>query len=428
MQATTNGKPKRRNRGLTDTEIRKAKATDKAVKMSDGGGLYIQVNPTGSKLWRLAYRYNNAQRTDALGEYPYVSLVDARNKREEIKTILARGGDPRGSKAKGEEGQEVATFEAVARQWHETVKSRWKNDKTANEALRLLQENVFPTLGGRPMSEIRPRDLRTCLEEIAEQDHSPIRTMRDTGRYCSNVFDFAIGLELAEFNPWPSIRNTLKPTPRKKEMKRLPQEELGEFMLDLENYGTKRSKRHRIALAFELLIHTMLRRQEVLGACWSEFEDLEGDSPMWRLPDWRMKMGREHLVPLSPQAVAIILKLRELCPEDSEFVFPDQTKAGIVCKNVLRDVLVNLGYKDRADVHGFRGVASTILNEQGQFNGDWIERQLAHMEGNATRAAYNKAEWMPQRRKMLTWWSNYLEDAKAEKKTKLGILFRACFG
>ena len=410
---------------LTDTKIRNAKPGDKPQRISDGGGLYLQINPNGSKLWRMNYRFGEKQKTLAFGKYPQISLVEARNARENAKKLLAAGEDPSAERKAEKTKAKLArgnTFEVVAGRWFEEHKEKWRRKKTQDEAFSVLKRYIFPKIGDKPIAEIEPPTLLTAIREIQDLPHKPIRTARDAGLYSSQVFRFAIAEGIVNRDPYQDIKGALRKAPPKQNHKALPTKDLPGFFHELAVYRAKRPDRERITLAFELLIHTLLRRQEVLGARWSEFEDLEGDAPLWRIPEERMKNGREHTVPLSPQVLAIIRRLRELCADDSEFVFPDKTRNGIVCLNILRDLLVIFDMKDKADVHGFRITASTVLNEQSQFDGDWIERALSHVDGNGVRATYNKAQYLSQRREMLCWWSDYLDKSKTEGQELFALI------
>jgi integrase len=388
---------------LNDTVCRNTKPTDKPVKLSDGGGLHLLINPTGGKLWRMAYRFHGKQKTLAFGTYPAVSLKDARSRRDDAKVLLAKGIDPGEQKKVDKRQARVQasnTFEIIAREWFDARKAGW-TPAYSTRIWRRLEADIFSVIGARPVQDIEPPELLDAIRAVEKRDAIVLakRLLQVTGQ----IFRFAVASGRAKRDPSQDLRGALKTAAPQKHRAALRASELPEFMQALENYEGDRST----VLALQLIMHTFLRTSEVRFGKWSEIEELDGVKPLWRIPAERMKARSEHLIPLTKQAVAILKGLKTLSGK-SENILPAATKEGVISQNTLIYALYRLGYHSRATVHGFRGTASTILNEHG-FNRDWIERQLAHAERNDVRAAYNSAEWLPDRRNMLIWWSDYLE-------------------
>lgn len=382
---------------------RNVKPTEKPLKISYGGGLFLLVEPRGSKLWRLAYRFNGKQKTLSLGTYPAVSLKDARDHRSRAKELLARGIDP-GEHKKQEKRKKLLeaenTFESVARDWFDARKSGW-TPGYSDRILRRLEADIFKVIGRRPINEIEPPELLDAIRQIEKRN--AIVLARRLLQVCGQVFRYAVASGIAIRDPSQDIRGALRSAGPKMRRTALKEADLPEFLCALEGYQGDRTT----VLALKLVLHTFLRTSEIRFGAWSEFEALGSESALWRIPAERMKARSEHLVPLTPQVQQVLGELRRLTG-NSPYILPAKTKSGVISQNTLIYALYRMGYHSRATVHGFRGTASTILNEHG-FNRDWIERQLAHAERDGVRAAYNSAEWLPDRRKMLLWWSAHLD-------------------
>ncbi|MCO5153917.1 MULTISPECIES: tyrosine-type recombinase/integrase [unclassified Shinella] len=388
---------------LTDVFCRNVKPSEKPQKISDGGGLFLLVEPRGSKLWRLAYRFNAKQKTLSLGIYPAVSLKDARDHRDRAKELLARGIDPGEHKKQEKRKKRLEagnTFETVAREWFDAQKSGW-TPGYADRILRRLEADIFKLIGRRPINEIEPPELLDAIRQIERRN--AIVLARRLLQVCGQVFRYAVASGLAKRDPSQDIRGALRSAGPKKHRTALKEAELPEYLAALDAYEGDR----RTVLALKLVLHTFLRTSEIRFGAWSEFEALGSERALWRIPAERMKARSEHLVPLTSQVESILEELKRLSG-NSPYILPAKTKEGVISQNTLIYALYRMGYHSRATVHGFRGTASTILNENG-FNRDWIERQLAHAERDGVRAAYNSAEWLPDRRKMLLWWSDHLE-------------------
>jgi len=390
---------------LSDVAIRNAKCVEKPRKISDGGGLFLLVQTSGGKLWRLAYRFQGKQKTLALGAYPAVGLKDARIAKDNAKTLLARGIDPGEQKKKDRRQARIEagnSFELVAGEWFEARRDGWTSGY-ADRIWRRIQADIFPKIGGRPIHLIEPPELLDAIRLVEKR--GAVVLAKRLLQICGQVFRYAVADGRTVRDPSQDLRGALRTRSAQKHRSALKADELSEFLGKVQVYDGDRSTK----LALLLTVHTFLRTSEIRFGKWSEIERLDGENPLWRIPAGRMKARSEHLVPLSVQAVQILQDLK-LTAGRSEMMLPAPTKSGVISENTLLYALYRMGYHSRATVHGFRSTASTILNESG-FNRDWIERQLAHTERNGVRAAYNAAEWLKDRRTMLQWWSDYLDEA-----------------
>lgn len=370
---------------LTDAQCRHARPRERAYKISDGEGLYLFVQPGGSKLWRLAYRHAGKQKTLAFGIYPYVTLTDARKKRTDAKTALAAGRDPASKDAPAE------TFRALATRWYAAKAETWAESNSSRVWSR-IERDLLPPLGDRPVPGIEPADLLAALRKVEER--GAIEVAKRLKQAASGMFKLAIAEGAIKVNPAADIGDGLKPSPRPKHRATLKPTQAQQLARDIGAYTGDPVT--RLALLFAL--HTFVRTNELRMAVWSE---IEGDT--WRIPPERMKMGREHLVPLTPATLALLDELRPL--REGDWIFPGLR--GPLSQNTMIFALYRLGLTGRQTVHGFRRLASTTLHEAG-FDSAHVERQLAHVDQNEIRGIYNAAEWMPARRKMMEWWSRFL--------------------
>ncbi len=393
---------------LSDARIRNAKPRTKPYKISDGDGLFLLVTSSGSKYWRFKYRYADKEKLLSLGVYPEISLSDARERRAQARKVLAAGSDP--SDARKEAKRLVVlksenAFEVIAREWHENRRHKWV-PKYAGDVIRRMEADVFPKLGSRPIDDISASELLTVLRNV--ESRGALDLTHRLLQSCGQVFAYALITERATRNPAAELRGALK-APIKTNYSYLRAADLPEFLAKLNEYdGNLQTK-----LAIQFLLLTFVRTGELRGAQWAEF-DL--DKAEWRIPAARMKMRDDHIVPLSRQAIRILSELKALTGQ-WQFVFPNQHKpSGCMSENTILFALYRMGYHSKATGHGFRATASTILNEHG-YMPDVIERQLAHCERNKVRAAYNHAQYLPERRKMMQWWADYL-DGVARKPQK----------
>jgi len=391
---------------LSDAKARNAKPRAKPYKISDGDGMFLLVTPSGSKYWRLKYFFAGKEKLLALGVYPEVGLGDARERRAQARKVIAAGNDPGEVKKEAKRQallQSENSFEVIAREWYEKRQHQWVPNY-ANKMLARLETHIFPKLGHRPITAIFAPDILSMLRVI--ENKGTLETAQIIKQMCGQIFMYAIATGRAERNPVPDLRGALK-TPVVKHHAHLKAGELPEFLRKLETYhGNLLTK---FALRFLLL--TFVRTTELRAAEWLE---IDWEKAEWRIPAERMKMKDPHIVPLSNQAIAVLREL-QTHTGNRQHLFPNQHNM-ITCMsaNTMIYALYRMGYHSRATGHGFRATASTILNENG-FMPDVIERQLAHSERNHVRAAYNHAQYLPERRKMMQWWADYLDDA-AQKK------------
>jgi integrase len=389
---------------LTDTHIRHSKPAAKPFKLTDGGGMYLLVTPDGARYWRMDYRFGRKRRTLALGVYPTVTLAGARERREEARRLLAKAIDPSAAKKAGQRAALIAnenTFEAIAREW---ISRQHKRLALKYSALLLarLEADIFPHIGTRPIAEVNAPELLEVLRRVEKR--GVIETARRLRQICGQVFRYAIATGRGNNDPTTALRGALGAPGKPRRHAAMPLKELPEFLSSLKAYdGDLRTR-----LALRLMVLTFVRTTELRAARWREFENLDENNALWRIPSERMKMQREHIVPLAPQALAVLRELRALPgSESSTYLFPSPSREGHMSNNTMLYAMYRMGYHGRATVHGFRAMASTALNEMG-FRADVIERQLAHEEQNAVRAAYNRAEYLAERRTMMERWADYL--------------------
>lgn len=392
---------------LTDAKLRALKPAAKPYKVADSEGLHVLVTTGGSVLWRLAYRFGGKQKLLALGQYPYVPLIDARSARQDAKRLLREGRDPSHERKMEKRRQRVAaghTFQTVADEWFELRKDMWV--KSYADRLRSrLDADLLPELGRRPIAEIEPIEVLDVIRKVEKRD--AVEMAKRIMQMASAIFRYGVATSRCPRDPTFDLRGALRPAKEVKSRSALQASELPDFLQRMSAYEGDDLTR----LALELVVLTFVRTAELRFATWAEFEGLEGPEPLWRIPAERMKMRRPHLVPLAPQAVAVLTKLRMLNLRHDQ-VFPAPTRSKVISENTMLYALYRMGYHGRATVHGFRKTASTVLNEQN-YNRDWIEMQLAHSEGSV-RSVYNAAEWLPGRREMMCWWADYLDRRRAE--------------
>ena len=384
---------------LNARQVDAAKPREKAYKLADGAGLYLEVVPSGSRYWRMKYRFNGKEKRMAFGVYPAVSLAQARALRDDAKKKLAEGIDP--SLAKKEEKlvrdvQLNNTFQAVALEWHGTKVSRWSEGYAA-DIIEAFNKDIFPYIGQQPVNEIKPLVLLNVLRRI--ESRGATEKAKKVRQRCSEVFRYAIVTGRAEYNPAADLTSAMSGH-ESKHYPFLTVEELPDFFKALAGYTGS----PLVVLAARLLILTGVRTGELRGAFWSEF-DLE--KAVWEIPAERMKMKRPHLVPLSTQALEIVQQLKVMSGQ-YPLVFPGRNDPRKTMSEAsINQVFKRIGYTGRVTGHGFRHTMSTILHEEG-FNTAWIETQLAHVDKNAIRGTYNHALYLEGRREMMQWYADYI--------------------
>jgi integrase len=388
---------------LTDTGIKKAKPGEKPIKLFDGDGLFLHVMPTGSKIWRLAYRVDGKQKMITFGKYPEVSLAQAREKGLEARKQLAAQVDPVADRRATKQAKAVASknnFEAVAREWWAHWKHARTSDHHVDQTLRRLEADVFPAIGTRPIAEIEAPELVAMAKEIEKRGAGELA--KRSLQTCGMIFRYAIANGKASRNPAIDIRPSDVLKARKVEnYARVGAGELPQLLRKIEAYQGRPTTR----LALKLMALTFVRTSELIEARWAEF-DL--DAARWDIPAERMKMRQPHIVPLSPQAVDILRTLHTISG-GRELLFPgERDHSKPMSNNTLLKALDIMGYKYTMTGHGFRGVASTVLHEH-EFDHAHIEAQLAHATRSSTSAAYNHAIYLKQRSEMMAWWGNYIE-------------------
>ncbi|MDE1491645.1 tyrosine-type recombinase/integrase [Xenorhabdus bovienii] len=385
---------------LTDIKVKTAKPMDKAYKLTDGGGMYLLVKPNGSKYWRLKYRFVGKEKMLSIGVYPDVSLADARQKRDDARKILAAGGDPGEVKKADKLAQKLSTentFEAIAREWHKQKADRWSL-RYRDEIIDTFEKDIFPYLGRRPITEIKPMELLETLRRLEKR--GALEKMRKVRQRCGEVFRYAIVTGRAEYNPAPDLATALA-TPKKTHFPFLTAEELPYFIRDLAGYtGSVITK-----TATQIIMQTGVRTQELRFARW---EDIDFEKRLWEIPPEVMKMKRPHIVPLSEQVVELFQSLKPITGMYPLVFIGRNDRTKPISKESVNQVIELLGYKGRLTGHGFRHTMSTILHEQG-FNSAWIETQLAYVDKNAIRGTYNHAHYLEGRREMMQWYGDYID-------------------
>ncbi|WP_380871549.1 integrase [Sphingomonas sp. DBB INV C78] len=402
---------------LTDANVRTAKARPKSYKLTDSLRLYLLVNPNGSKLWRWSYTYDGKQKSMALGIYPMVSLAKARLKRDAARELLDHGRDPMVVKKLSiETNLEISryTFERAARDWHARAKGQWAKVHAA-DVMRSLERDVFPKIGQLPVSELTPPNILSVLQ--AMEKRGAIESARRVRQRISAVFDYAIARGIASTDPAERLGTVLMPTRRGRQPAITDLNRLRQMIIDAEGDFARPVTR----LALRFLALSAVRPNELRGARWEEFEDLNGQSPLWRIPASRMKgdldrkaeLHGDHLVPITPQAMAVLRALWPLTGE-GDLLFPcSRFWNRPMSENAIGYLLNRAGYHGHHVPHGFRAAFSTIMNEWAEREGKEHDRavidlMLAHVPKEKVEGAYNRAAYMPRRRELAQAWADML--------------------
>ena len=395
---------------LTDMKCRNVRPGPGLRKLSDGGGLQLWIQPSGSRQWRLAYRFEGKQRLLALGPYPILPLADARQRRDEAKRLLAKGVDPSEAKKQAKKAQAELkdTFRAIAEEFLSKVTQEGRAEATLTK-LEWLLSFAYPKLGSRPIRDITAPEVLDVLRKVeARGRHETARRLRST---IGSVFRYAIATARAEADPTIALKGALIVPKVRSHAAITTPKALGGLLRAIDSYDGQPSTR----LALKLLALLFPRPGELRSAEWSEF-DLE--ERVWTIPASRMKMRRPHRVPLSSQSLGILRDISEMAV-GGDLLFPSvRTPARPISDNTLNAALRRLGYAgDEMTAHGFRATASSLLNESGKWNSDAIERQLAHVGSDDVRRAYARAEYWDERVRMMQWWADYLDRLKAVPET-----------
>ena len=381
---------------LSDIQIKRAKPKDKPYTLNDGMGLSLLIDTAGSKGWRYRYRFAGKPKMISFGVYGDVSLAQARAKRDEARSMLAKGINPSEARKAEKIALQFAhenSFEAVAREWHGSKKATWSLGY-AKEVLNCMEKDIFPFIGQRPIELIEPLELLTVLKKIEKR--GALEQTSKIRRRCGEVLRYAVATGRAKYNFAPDLAIALN-KPEKQHFPFLTESELPDFVIALENYQGSLVTKY----ATQLLMLTGVRTIELRAAEWTEF-DL--DNALWEIPKERMKKRRPHLVPLSTHAISIVKKL-EVITGNYRLIFPGRNDVRKPMSEAsINKVIKLLGYHGRLTGHGFRHTMSTILHEHG-FESSWIEMQLAHVDKNSIRGTYNHAQYLEGRKKMLEWYA-----------------------
>ena len=394
---------------LTDLQVKNAKPTVKPYKLSDGGGLFLLVHSNGGRYWRLAYRFGGKQKNLALGIYPDISLADARDRREQARKLLANDTDP--GAVKQEQKARVAalsehSFEIIAREWFVKHSPNWKENHSS-KILARLENDMFPWIGARPISEIAAPALLAAIRRI--ETRGALETAHRVLAICGQVFRYAVATGRAERDPTGDLRGALPPVKRGNHFAAITEpKKVGELLRDIDGYQGS----FIVQCAFKLSPMLFVRPGELRRMEWTEL-DLE--KAEWLIPAEKMKMGVTHIVPLSTQAVAILREIQPLTLRGKYVFHGERDHDRPMSDNAIRSALRRMGWaNDEMTPHGFRAMASTILDNMG-YKQEWLERQLAHEEPNKIKAAYKREAWrmyLPERTAMMQAWADYLDKLK----------------
>ena len=388
---------------LTDTQIKNLKPENKRYKVKDALGLYIVVEPTGTKIWRQRYYWQKKEQQETFGQYPEMSLIDARKSRDDLREQVRNGVNPKSSKINL--SVDAKTFKDMFLQWHKDQKDGWSADY-AEDTLQRADAYLMPFIGNKPIGAISTPEMRDLLLKI--QEKGVLDTLQKIKSIASRVFKYSVGMGVIEVNPVRDLPNDIfKSKPQKNYATITDPKEISWLLTTLD--GARGS--WQVSKALHLAPYLMLRPGELTQLTWKE---IDFDSRLIRVSAEKMKMKKPHLVPMSTQIYDAFKVLSQI-DTGSQFVFPTpRNKTRPISTNALLNAIRSLGIdKDTFTTHGFRHMASTRLNEYG-FRSDAIERQLAHTDKNKVRATYNHAEHLDERREMMQYWSNYLDELKGK--------------
>ena len=390
---------------LTDIAIKNSKPRLKPHKIFDGYGMFLLVNPNGSRYWRLKFRFGGKEKLLALGVYPEIGLRAARERRDAARALLVDGKDPvaerkaqkRRTKVRAANTFETTAYEYIGKQ----AANRW-TVRHAENWQRTFQVRIFPALGHRPIADIDAPELLSVLRKV--EDCGAHDLARRLLQRCGLVFRYGVATGRCTRDPAADLRGSLTPHVSRR-MPAIPIKEFPALLAKIDAYHGDPVTR----LALQFLALTFVRVGELVGA---HKDEIDLTNAKWLIPATRMKTRHEHVVPLAPQAIAVLQELNAL-NSNSHFLFPGRSNpAKHVSANTLLHALYLLGYRGRMSCHGFRTLASTVINEKTDFNPDAVERQLDHRERNAVRRAYNRAEYWAERVEMMQWWADHLDQLR----------------
>ena len=391
---------------LTEFKIKSAKTKYKNYKLSDGEGLYLLVHTNGSKYWRLKYRFNEKENIYSIGLYPQLSLAQAREERFIIKKQIKDGSNPSDQKKAillEEKIKAGNSFESVALEWHNNNLNKW-TPKQANRLKGWIENDIVPIIGHMQISEVKPMHILEVMRKI--ESRKAYDVARRVLSICSQVFRYGIPIGRCEYDVTVGINKALVFVKREN-FKCISTTEFPQLLKDIDRHNCSALTKY----ALKLIILTFVRTGELRFAKWSE---IDFGKKEWRIPAERMKMREQHIVPLTKQAIKILEGIKSLTFK-SEYIFPNENDPNkVMSENTMLFALYDMKYNNRMTVHGFRQLASTILNENG-FKPDAIERQLSHAERNNIRRAYNHAQYLPERREMMQWWADHIDSLTKEQ-------------
>jgi integrase len=389
---------------LTEMKVRNAKPKEKFYKMADSDGLYLHVAEAGGKLWRFRYRYEGKEKLLALDKYPEISLLDARQRRDDARRLLANGIDPGAIRKaqKQAKTEETETFEVIAREWHGKFKHTWK-ESHSTRILSRLERSVFPYIGKKPIAQVKAPELLGVLRRL--EARGILHSAHNIRGICGQIFRYAVATGRAERDPSSDLRGALPPVKTIHRASITEPTKVGELLRAIDCY--KGSFIVQCALKIAPLV--FVRPGELRKAEWSEIDIEKAE---WNIPESKMKMKQPHLVPLSKQAIKVLEELKKFTGE-GQYVFPGRTSARPMSDNAILAALRNMGFeKTEMSGHGFRAMARTILDEVLQVRPDLIEHQLAHAVRDPLGRAYNRTQHLTERRKMMQTWADYLDGLK----------------
>jgi len=405
----------RKTTPLTNTEVKHAKPKDKEYNLVDGEGLMLRIKPNSSKLWLFNYYrpFTKKRANISFGKYPDISLAEAREKRTSARNLLAKDIDPKTHKeeiTKGKKAELNNTLLKVATDWFE-LKKKTIAQNTANDTWNSLNNHIFPKLGKHPITALTPVIVIDAMKPIANK--GSLFVIKRLCQRLNEIMTYSANVGLIDNNPLTGILKAFE-APKKQHYPTIKPEELPKLMADL-SYSTLRLVTR---LLIEWQLHTMVRSNEAATAKWA---DIDVENSCWRIPGDVMKMNKSHIVPLTPQTLAILERIKPVSAEN-DYIFPaDRNLKGHANRESANMALKRIGYKNKLVAHGLRSLASTTLNEQG-FDADVIESALAHVDKNEVRRAYNHAEYLERRRVMMAWWSEHIEQAQTGKFNKSKII------
>lgn len=401
---------------LTATQVKNAKTTDKELSLLDGGGLVLLVKPSGVKTWQLRYYRpaNNKRTTMTIGNYPSFSLLDARAARDEARAMLDKGIDPQDYRTQQEEAEKLRTgntFKNVAADWYELKKSQNLAPNTIKDIWRSLEKYIFPDIGDRPVTELTARIFVNVLEPIRARGN--LETLKRVLQRVNEVMDYAANSGLIEVNTAANVRKAF-PVPTKKPIPAITPDRLPELMRALSIASIERQTR----LLIEWQLITVTRPAEASSARWDEIDLVD---QTWTIPAGRMKMRRDHVIPLPPQALAILEEMKPIS-KHRDYVFPSmKDPKQPMNSQTANAALKRMGFRGVLVAHGFRAIFSTAANSAG-FDSDIIESALSHTDKNEVRRAYNRSNYLERRKVLMCWWADTLEAAATGSTLANGVI------